>query len=349
MPRITIVLAVYNGEKDVDKCLNSLRGQTMRDIEIICVDDGSIDNTLSVLKRHAAEDTRVKVFEQGENKKLLLAIKRGVKEATGDYIMFIDDDDWYEPNACERVVDIIDTKHPDVVFFGTNLVEIDGREDKALRESRLNRITSYNFEYNGENTLWLKEIKYVYLWNKAVKADVAKAAYDAMPDVEMTYYSDGYASQMIHYYAKTLVSIEDKLINYNYLVGETSQYIMSVDTFDYYLKCSRIFLDGFGSFLKENGTSKDIEKYQEWYKKRILSILRAWRDTVSQGDSLKALESILKYYDAEMVVSALQENYRKVNISRKKYLRKSEKLQKKIDAIEKKRKTLLGRIKMVFK
>ena len=60
MVKISIVLAVYNGENDVSKCLMSLREQTYSNIEIICVDDGSTDNTLNILKKHAAEDSRTR-------------------------------------------------------------------------------------------------------------------------------------------------------------------------------------------------------------------------------------------------------------------------------------------------
>lgn len=344
MAKISIVLAVYNGEKDVNRCLTSLREQTYEDIEIICVDDGSTDNTVDVLKQHASEDVRVKVFEQGENKKLLLAIKRGVKEASGEYIMFVDDDDWYEPNACERVAGIIADKHPDVVYFGTNLVETEGKEDKTLRENRLNRLKSCNLEYQGENTLWLEDIKYIYLWNKAVKADIAKKAYDAMPDVEMTYCSDSYACRMIHYYAKSLVSIEDKLINYNYMAGVSSQRAMIADVYDYYLKCSRIAVDGLESFLSENGTLEDQQRFQEWYNKRIMTLIRVWRDSVPNEDALDALKSLYKYYGADVVIPMLQENYHKVEQSRKRYKYKKEKLEKQLEVANKKKKSVLSKL-----
>lgn len=339
MVKISIVLAVYNGENDVSKCLMSLREQTYGNIEIICVDDGSTDNTLNILKKHAAEDSRIKVLEQGENKKLLLAIKRGVKEATGDYIMFIDDDDWYEPNACERVAEIINTKYPDVVYFGARLVEPEGEINQGIRASRQDRVKSINFEYSGENTLWLKEIKYKYLWNKAVKAGVAKAAYDAMPDVEMTYSSGIYACMMIHYFAKSLVSIDEKLHNYNYMAGISASDNMSVEVFDYYLRCNRISSDGFGGFLKEHGTSDDQQKIRYWYDRRMMSAIRVWRDRLNKEDALKGLELLYKYYDAAALVPMLQEDYHKINLARRKYMNKNKKLEKQLET-EKKRSPL---------
>lgn len=336
MVKISIVLAVYNGADDVSKCLMSLREQTYRNIEIICVDDGSTDNTLSILKKHAAEDPRIKVLEQGENRKLLLAIKRGVKEAAGDYIMFIDDDDWYEPNACERVAEIIDAKHPDVVYFGAKLVETGEGTNKEIRTSRLDRVKSVDLEYTGENTLWLKDIKYKYLWNKAVKASVAKSAYDAMPDVEMTYSSGIYACMMIHYYAKSLVSTKDKLYNYNYMAGISASDNMSVEVFDYYLRCNKISADGFAAFLREQGTNDDRQIIQYWYDKRMMSAIRVWRDRLSREDALAGLEIMYKYYDAATLVPMLQEDYHKINQNRKKYKNKIKKLETQLETEKKK-------------
>ena len=341
MAKISIILAVYNGAEDVGRCIDSLRSQTYRDIEIICVDDGSTDNTLEILKQYAGEDERIRVLEQGENKKLLLAIKRGVKAATGEYIMFVDDDDWYEPNACERVAEIIADKQPDVIYYGTNLVETDGKTDNEIKANRISRLKSCDYEYCGENTLWLENIKYIYLWNKAVKSDVAKAAYDAMPDAEMTYCSDGYACMMIHYYAKSIVCIEDKLINYNYLAGISSHRAMSLDVFDYYLKCSKIAVDGLGSFLTANGTNEDNDRYLEWLKRRIVLLIQLWRDHISNEDALGGLECLFKYYGSEVIISALQNNYYKLNRSRNRYKKKYEQALKKIDSNNNKR-GLLG-------
>ncbi|MBQ0041335.1 MAG: glycosyltransferase family 2 protein [Clostridiales bacterium] len=336
MAKISIVLAVYNGEKDVDKCLNSLRGQTMKDIEIICVDDGSTDNTVRVLKKHVAEDPRVKVFEQGENRKLLLAIKRGVKEATGDYIMFVDDDDWYEPNACENVAEIIDADHPDVVYFGTNLVEPEEKVKKDIRENRLRRVESTDMKFSGENTLWLDDIRYVYLWNKAVKADVAKKAYDAMPDVEMTYYSDIYACMMIHYYAKTVVSTSKKLTNYNYTNGISGQGSMTAERYDYFLRCTRIYEDGIRNFFEKESDNKNLDIFVEGYRDRMMPYIRIWRDKVQECDAVEAFESLVKYYDIEDVMPLLKHNYYRANASCKKYKRRAEKLERQLEATNKK-------------
>lgn len=315
-------MAVYNGANDVGRCIDSLRNQTYRDIEIICVDDGSTDSSLEIMKQYAREDERIRILEQGENKKLLLAIKRGVSEASGDYIMFVDDDDWYETDACERIVQVIESDHPDVVYYGAQLIEPDGSVDDKLRDSRVKLLESCNMKYNGENTLDVEGIQYVYLWNKAVKAEVCKKAYDAIPSVEMTYHSDMYACMMIHYYARSLVSIADKLINYNYSNGISAAMTMSAEKYEFMCKCTRIYEDGIGDFLKKEGALRDLQNFRDGYKKRIMSYICTWRDKVPDEESSKALLHLIDTYGADQVIPLLKHNYYQVNVDRRIYLKR---------------------------
>lgn len=324
MAKISIVMAVYNGAEDVSRCIESLINQTYRDIEIVCVDDGSTDNTLEILNKYSSEDARVKVFSQGENTKLIMAIKRGVKEATGDYIMFVDDDDWYETNACERVAGIIESDDPDVIYYGTNMVEPDGEVNESLRESRAKLLGSCNMKFKAKNTLNVDGIGYVYLWNKAVKADVCRKAYDVIPDVEMTYHSDMYACMMIHYYAKSLVSITDKLINYNYANGISATMSMTADKYGFMCKCTRIYEDGVSEFLKKEGALGELQEFRDGYKKRIMSYICTWRDKVPDGESAETLQSLIDAYGAEQVIPLLKHNYYQVNVDRRKYLKRLE-------------------------
>lgn len=324
MAKISIVMAVYNGAEDVSRCIDSLINQTHQDIEIICVDDGSTDNTLEILNKYSGDDARVKVFSQGENTKLLKAIKRGVKEATGDYIMFVDDDDWYEINACERVAGIIESDNPDVIYYGTNMVEPDGSVNESIRESRAKLLGSCNMKFKAKNTLNVDGIGYVYLWNKAVKADVCKKAYAAIPAVEMTYLSDMYGCQMIHYYARSIVCITDKLINYNYANGISAESSMTAEKYGYMCKCIKLFETGVKEFYEKEGDQKELESFQAGLKKRIFPYICTWRDKVPDEESTEALQSLIDAYGAEQVIPMLKHNYYQVNVDRRKYLKQLE-------------------------
>lgn len=113
---ISIIVPVYNVEKYLKKCLDSLVNQTYSNIEIICVNDGSKDHSLSILKEYEKRDPRIKVIDK-ENGGLSDARNVGLKHVNGDYLMFVDSDDWIEKTTCEKTVSAIEKYHTDVVMW----------------------------------------------------------------------------------------------------------------------------------------------------------------------------------------------------------------------------------------
>ncbi|MCM1322739.1 MAG: glycosyltransferase [Acetobacter sp.] len=102
MIKVSIVVPVYNVERYLKECLDSLVGQTLRDIEIIAVNDGSQDGSLQILEEYAAKDKRFKIINQ-ENAGLSAARNRGVEQAIGEFVAFVDSDDWIDLDFCEKL------------------------------------------------------------------------------------------------------------------------------------------------------------------------------------------------------------------------------------------------------
>lgn len=103
-PKVSVIIPVYNVEPFLARCLDSVVGQTLREIEIVCVDDGSPDRSIDILRRYEVGDDRIRVISQ-ENRGLGGARNRGFDAATGEYILFVDSDDWIDPAYCERLYD----------------------------------------------------------------------------------------------------------------------------------------------------------------------------------------------------------------------------------------------------
>lgn len=114
-PLISVIVPVYNAQKYLPMCLNSILAQTFKDFEVICVDDGSTDNSLTVLQEYAAKDKRIKVIHQ-ENQGVSVARNYGMQKATGNYIYFMDSDDFICSQWFERAVEIINAYHPDCLM-----------------------------------------------------------------------------------------------------------------------------------------------------------------------------------------------------------------------------------------
>lgn len=101
---ISVVIPVFNTEKYLKKCIDSIINQTIKDIEVICVNDCSTDNSLEILKNFAKKDTRIKIIDLKENKGVSNARNLGIDQSKGQYIVFVDDDDWVSPNYLENLV-----------------------------------------------------------------------------------------------------------------------------------------------------------------------------------------------------------------------------------------------------
>ena len=114
---VSVVIPVYNTEKYLEKCLDSVIGQTYGNLEIIIVDDGSSDGSPEICRDYAKKDERVTIISQ-ENKGLAVARNVALDIATGSYIMFVDSDDWLEKEAVERLVFEAEKNMADAVFFG---------------------------------------------------------------------------------------------------------------------------------------------------------------------------------------------------------------------------------------
>lgn len=112
---ISIIVPVYNVEKYLERCIESIVNQTYKDIEIILVDDGSPDNCPVICDRYAEKDNRIKVIHK-QNGGLINARKSGLEIAQGDYIGFVDSDDWIEPEMYEYFAQMINKYSPDMVL-----------------------------------------------------------------------------------------------------------------------------------------------------------------------------------------------------------------------------------------
>lgn len=135
-PRVSVVVPVYNVEAYLEACLDSVLGQTLSDIEVICVNDGSPDGSMEILRRYALQDARVCVLSQ-ENGGLSSARNAGVRHASGEYLYFMDSDDILEPNALELAYGRASRDALDVLYFdGSSFSEDESCRAEAEQYSR---------------------------------------------------------------------------------------------------------------------------------------------------------------------------------------------------------------------
>ena len=118
-PKISIIIPVYNAEKYLYECLDSLVNQTMKNTEIICIDDGSTDNSYEILCEYATKDNRFIILQQ-ENKGAGAARNKGMEIAKGEFLAFLDADDFFEHDMLEITLNKIEKTQADFVIFNSN-------------------------------------------------------------------------------------------------------------------------------------------------------------------------------------------------------------------------------------
>ena len=126
MCQVSVLVAVYNSAKYIRRCMDSLLAQTLKDIQIICVDDCSTDESLEILNKYADTDPRIDVISLKENRGQAHARNEGLSLAGGKYITFVDSDDWLEPQCIGECLNIINKNKLDFLQFSSKRVNDKG-------------------------------------------------------------------------------------------------------------------------------------------------------------------------------------------------------------------------------
>lgn len=128
--KLSIIIPVYNVEKYLSDCLESVINQSYEDIEVICINDGSTDNSLAILQEYEKQDKRIRVISQA-NKGLSAARNVGIENANGEYICFLDSDDMLEDGALQTIVQNLDSQNIEILYFNIKVIY----EDEILERS----------------------------------------------------------------------------------------------------------------------------------------------------------------------------------------------------------------------
>lgn len=116
-PLVSITMSTYNVEKFIDESLDSIVNQSLKDVEIICIDDGSTDRTLDIINEYASRDSRIKVISKKKNEGLAVARNEALALASGKYIAFLDGDDLYHKDLFQKAYACAETNNSDVVLW----------------------------------------------------------------------------------------------------------------------------------------------------------------------------------------------------------------------------------------
>ncbi|MFR3899847.1 glycosyltransferase family 2 protein [Blautia obeum] len=166
-PKLSVLIAAYNAEQYLDECIQSVLNQKYSDYEIIIIDDGSTDSTYDICKKYASQSKKIKVHSW-ENHGLILARRKAIDLASGEYVLFLDADDAYKANAFEEIVkDIQD--NADVIIYRFEFFY----ENGTRKESKKFRYTEYL--PNDKNRLFrdfILNYEYNHMWSKVMRREI---------------------------------------------------------------------------------------------------------------------------------------------------------------------------------
>lgn len=282
--RFSILVPVYQSEKYLPECIVSIKNQTYTDYEVILVDDGSIDKSGNICDVYAETDSRVRVIHKN-NEGLLMARRDAIKEAHGEYLIFVDSDDTMQPNELERISLVIDANHPDIVLFNAYLLHGESRKVfySDLFEEGLHK----------EPEVFLKKMAKDFsingMWLKAVKSTIV--------DREKNYKRIRFVSNG-----------EDLLQSVEFYSRAASIYYLNVPLYNYRMNIqsmtnnySKNYYISFREAFKELLTALEKGKLKSsMYEAEVLFLGRVYEDVVqscANGSPLSQKEKInhLKY------------------------------------------------------
>ncbi len=209
MAKVSIIIPVYNVEQYLKRCIDSVVNQTLKDIEIVLVNDGSTDGSLDICEQYAKNDSRIKIITR-KNGGLSAARNTGLDNATSEYIGFIDSDDWVDTNYFEKLYNAAIENDCDIAFG--DIV----RKGEKKHKIRLN-IQNIEVAESIQDKLKLSHgIKNPGVWNKIYK----KNLFDNLRFEEGIYYEDGEFTIKVLDKCNKIVSVPNTY--YYYFVNPTS-------------------------------------------------------------------------------------------------------------------------------
>ncbi len=280
--KITIIVPIYNVEKYIHKCIDSLINQTYKNLEMILVDDESPDNCKYICDDYAKRDSRIKVIHK-TNGGLSDARNKGLEISTGDYIMYLDSDDYLELTACEELNNIIEKTKADIVCFNLRKVNEEGKEIKSKGV------------YNQGNTKEIKEMTYEdamidNLFRRNIRYEAGSKIYKR-EIVEKVQFPKGMLAEDFATFYKFL-SNADKIIFYNRCLYNYVQRNGSIMT----KKSDKLYIDIYQTEKKIynllNNICKNKKERKESESKHFRNLLKIYAKLYYNDGYRKIIEDV---------------------------------------------------------
>lgn len=296
-PLVSIIVPVYNVEQYLPQCLDSIVNQTYKNLEIICVNDGSEDSSADILNRYAEQDSRFVIINK-ENEGVSVARNKALEAVSGEYIMFVDSDDWIDVNTCEIAVGKAVETSADVVMW-SYISESKNRSDKKIifddefifDDTRVKQILRRRFiGISGSELAHPEQADSLCpVWGKMYKSNIILESNVKFIDLDIIgTYEDGLFNMEVFKYVHKAVYLPVNLYHYRRTNSESQTAKYRPRLFEQLL---RLF-DIMHNYITENNLPQE---YENALSNRIaLSILGLGLNILSSDLSAKKKKKLIK-------------------------------------------------------
>lgn len=242
-PKVSVIIPVYNVEKYLRQCLDSVVCQTLREIEIICVDDGSTDNSGEFLREYSRNDERVRTAFFEKSRSAMEARREGVRLARGEYILFLDADDYLELEACEEIYQKAAAEQVDILQFTSRVENCAGLPEQRIQRNQ-EMLAPLERRLKGREVFtecFLKKSYGFTLWNKLIRTELCKRAFSKMKGGYLPKAQDLYTYFVVAYFAESYLGWKSKCYHhYCFGRGVTANAAMTLDKFQRYCMQAKV-------------------------------------------------------------------------------------------------------------
>ena len=286
MPEISLIIPLYNAEKYLWPCLNSVTAQTFSDFEVLCINDGSTDRTEEIVKSFVEQDKRFRLINQS-NAGCSMARNRGLKEAKAPYIALLDQDDMLHPQAFEVLYYLIKKGNYDVAEFINKTVP----DDFSLKKTPQYHLEEIKYQtYQNPFNFYFKNKRggSVLVWNRLYKKD-AIAGIEFPQDIQPA--EDTIFSLKVMFHTMSLIDTDTELLYYR----DSSTSVMNKGITDKYIKshaaAGKVLSDYFlqSSRVKDKAEKSVLQRYisRFIFKSVISQPLRRLKEPQTREASLE--------------------------------------------------------------
>lgn len=286
---VSVIVPVYNTDRYLKKCIESVLNQSYKEIEVLLVDDKSTDDSLKIIRNYATSDTRIRLIENEVNLGNGKSRNKAIEMATGRWVMFVDSDDYLEPNAVEELVRLASESESDVILSGYNLISFqDGETDKVKKKrTMLPALTLTDHDNVMLRFLLQRDGLFGQPWIYFVARKLLTEHADIRFDESGRHFEDVIYSARLLYYQQRIAVLKRPVYNYVYRIGSITK-SWSRKTIESKFHAITSVRD----FLKEKG---DFQKYKEAYGVYLVcsGFIKSFYDYVYMGRNDDEIEDFL--------------------------------------------------------